>query len=302
MTASGFRQLVISICIFWKTRIFFFFLASNYNSELHTINRCWCKATKSSRPLPPSKGPETSERRIIRPTLSSWACWFCKFCPFEQGTRGQTQLTHQAGQPPLCGKSPQAARSGSSSSKKKNPCRSLRHQEAAPLRWSQRGCSSSFFFCFFAQLLWKKNLTPEKWLKKVKKKSQLVRVVFLFLIQILITISITFNLQCTISDICLSDCSTSFWSYSPSLHGLCVCVRARAFPTANYTCIQIVGVPGGESSVSTSEKMQIMSSWLKSSLKNFLILPLFAQCCLCAVLKRESVWSLCGRWSRNYSP
>lgn len=56
----------------------------------------------------------------------------------------------------------------------------------------------------------------------------------------------------------------------------CVCVCARTFPSANYRCIQIVAFPGGEPSVSTSEKMQIMSSWLKSAVKTFLILPLFA--------------------------
>lgn len=127
------------------------------------INKRRCKAAMSSRPLPLSKRAQTSERWIIRPTLSSWACWFCKFCPFEQGTRGQTQLTHQAGQPPLCGKSPQAARSGSS---KKNPCCSLRHQEATPLCWNQSGCSSSFLH----------NLLSKNWLLKSKIQSQCVLV------------------------------------------------------------------------------------------------------------------------------
>lgn len=145
------------------------------------INKRWCEAAMSSRPLPLSEGAQTSERWIIRPTLSSWAWWFCKFCPFEQGTGGQTQLTHQAGQPPLCGKSPRAARSGS----KKIPAAHFdtkRQQHFAGIR-----AAVPAQFLLLAQLAEENN-----WLLKSKIQSQYVLVgkeesiIYFFFIQIII--------------------------------------------------------------------------------------------------------------------
>lgn len=76
-----------------------------------------------------------------------------------------------------------------------------------------------------------------------------------------------------------------------------ICTSPVFFST-NYRCIQIVVFPGDESSVSTSEEMQIMSSWLKPAVKSILISPLFAhcECCLSAVIKRVGCFTcVCGR-------